>query len=263
MKIGISGHLGFIGHQLAQKFEARGDYVAIFNGDIRNPQTFDDINFTYDYFYHFAAPSSQVQFIRNPQYCIETTLVGFMNVASKCKKNNVKLVYPSTGILSHGRSNEYARCKAICEDYAQNMDSIGLRIFASYGPYEKHKKDYASVPYLFAKEIVNDRSPVVYGSGNQLRDFIYIDDAINAIIQIAENSDKKVVDIGSGHSVSFNEIIDIIYAITKKKQNITYVPKPNEYVDETHAGIEEMIKYYRPKINLYAGLHTIIESLKQ
>jgi nucleoside-diphosphate-sugar epimerase len=263
MKIGITGHLGFIGKQLIQKFELRGDYVNIFSGDIRDPKTFLDINYTYDYFYHFAAPSSQVQFARNPQYCIETTLVGFMNIATACKRNNVKLVYPSTGILSHGKANEYARCKAICEDYAQNMESIGLRIFASYGPYEGHKRDFASVPYLFAKEVVNGRKPVVFGSGEQVRDFIYIDDAINAIVELAENSNKKVVDIGSGVSVSFNEILKIIYEITKKPNNVVYVPKPNEYVDETHANVEEMLTYYRPRISLHTGLNRIIESLKQ
>ena len=263
MKIGITGHLGFIGSQLVAKFEARGDNVIIFDGDIRSIETFKNLDFTYDYFYHFASPSSQVQFLQNPEYCIETTLLGFINVAGACKSNNVRLVYPSTGILRHGRSNEYARCKAICEDYAQNMDSIGLRIFASYGPHEGHKKNYASVPFLFAKEVLNDRSPMVYGSGEQLRDFIYIDDAVNAIVKIAESSDQKIVDIGSGNSVSFNEILNLIYTITNKNNNAIYIPKPNEYVDKTYANISEMSKYYIPQINLFDGLKNIINFLKE
>lgn len=261
MKIGITGHSGFIGSQLIKKFEERGDEVIVIQGDIRRLYSFEIIDFTFDYFYHFAAPSSQVQFLKNPEYCIETTLSGFINVAQVCNENNVKLIYPSTGILSHGQSNEYARCKAICEDYTKNIDSIGLRIFASYGPYEGHKKNYASVPYLFIKDILNNRSPIVYGTGNQLRDFIYIEDAINAIIEVAENSEKKIVDIGTGNSVSFNEILDIIYKITNKKNNAIYIPKPNEYVDETHANIEEMFKYYNPQVSLYDGISNIIDFL--
>jgi UDP-glucose 4-epimerase len=263
MKIGVTGNLGFIGKQLIQKFRLRNDNVVIFDGDIRDPNSFKELNYTYDYFYHFASPSSQVQFLKNPEYCIETTLLGFMNVASACKINNIKLVYPSTGILSHGASNEYARCKAICEDYTKNMNSIGLRIFASYGPYENHKQDYASVPYLFTKEIFNNRSPIVFGTGDQLRDFIYIEDAVNAIIKVAENSDKKTVDIGSGNSVSFNEILNTIYNIIKKKNNAIYIAKPNQYVDKTYANIEEMSKYYTPEISLHNGLENILNSLKE
>ncbi len=263
MKIGITGHLGFIGSQLVDKFKTRGDDVVIFDGDIRNIETFENLDFTYDYFYHFASPSSQVQFLQNAEYCIDTTLTGFINVATACKRNNVKLVYPSTGILSHGNSNEYARCKSICEDYAQNMSSIGLRIFASYGPNEDRKQNYASVPYLFAKEIVNDRAPVVFGDGNQLRDFIYIDDAVNAIIKIAENSEKKIVDIGSGVSVSFNEILNTIYTIVEKENNAIYIPKPNQYVDKTYANIDEMSKYHTPQVDLLSGLKNILNCFKE
>jgi UDP-glucose 4-epimerase len=109
---------------------------------------------------------------------------------------------------------------------------------------------------------VNNRAPVVFGDGNQLRDFIYIDDAVNAIIKIAENSEKKIVDIGSGISVSFNEILNTIYTVVEKENNAIYIPKPNAYVDKTYANIDEMSKYHSPQVDLLSGLKNILNCFK-
>lgn len=260
MKIGITGVDGFIGRQLAGTLKARGDTVLVITGDIRDPETFKGIDYSFDYVYHFAAPSSQVQFKRKPQYCVETTLKGFMNVADATRKAGVRLVYPSTGILSHGQANEYARCKAICEDYAPE-DSIGLRIFATYGPQEAHKGDWASVPYLFAKDLVEGRKPLVFGSGEQVRDFIYIDDTVNAIITLAEQCRDRIVDIGSGTSRSFNEILTLLRQLIPDAPEPVYVDKPTNYVDETHADVTRLHDFYVPKTDIKTGLTNIVELL--
>ena len=260
MKIGITGVKGFIGNQLAVRLSELGHDVYPIVGDIRDSETFRAIDYTYDYVYHFAAPSSQVQFKRASQFCIDSTFKGFMNVADACDFNGVRLVYPSTGILSHGQTNEYARCKAICEDYAPT-NSIGLRIFATYGPQEAHKGDYASVPYLFAKDIVQGRQPLIFGSGEQVRDFIFIDDTVNSIITLAEQCREKIVDIGSGTSLSFNNMLEMIYEITGKENNAIYIERPDNYVDETHADTTLLNKFYVPKTELKTGLTKIIESI--
>lgn len=260
MKIGITGINGFLGSQLANKLFESGHDVIPVDGDIRNRETFDVIDYSFDYVYHFAAPSSQVQFKRAPRFCIDSTIKGFMNVADACEQNGVRLIYPSTGILSHGQTNEYARCKAICEDYAPD-NALGLRIFATYGPQEGHKGDYASVPYLFAKDIVQGRQPVIFGTGEQVRDFIYIDDTVNSIITLAEQCREKIVDIGSGTSISFNDMLAMIYEITGQENNAIYIERPQNYVDETHADTILLNKFYTPKTDVKTGLTKIIESI--
>lgn len=264
-KVAITGiDSGFIADKLAQHLTSLGATVWDLDGDIRDPHTFDDLDYSYDYLFHFAAPSSQILFKRKPEYCVDVTVNGFMNALRACREHGVKLIYPSTGLLSAGDTNEYARCKKICEDIAigTKADAIGVRIFASYGPSEGHKRDYASVPYIFLRDMVKGKRPLIYGDGNQKRDFIYIDDVVAALAVIAEECNDQTIDIGSGKSVSFNDIIEVANDILKQEIKPVYVDKPGGYVDETNATVDKLKEYYEPKTTLYQGIKNIIEGIK-
>lgn len=273
-KVAITGVDGFIGKALFEAlinsttdlefmFESEV-MVHILDGDIRDPETFAKLDHTYDYLFHFAAPSSQVLFKRNPAYCIETTLKGIMNAAQVCRDYGIRLIYPSTGLLSSDRYNEYAMCKKISEDYVKGlkMDALGVRIFATYGPGEGHKADFASVPYLFARDMVRGKDPVIFGDGEQVRDFMYIDDVVQAILYAAEECYDDVLDIGSGHQISFNRIITELAIITETAANPDYIPKPNGYVKETAANPTRMYDFYKPKVAFVEGLKKTVESIK-
>jgi UDP-glucose 4-epimerase len=264
-KVAVSGHDGFLGRELTNKLVELGANVYSIVGDIRDPETFKALDYTYDYVFHFAAPSSQVLFKRQPDYAIETTIKGFLNVAKKCREEGIKLIYPSTGVLSQGGTNEYSRCKQLCEDYhrGSGLDALAVRIFATYGEQEYRKRDFASVPYLFARDIVNGKSPVVFGDGSQVRDFVYITDVINAITILAEECNDPVIDIGSGESVSFNTIIDSINNLVTEPVKPTYVNKPANYVQETSANVNRLHDFYIPQTNLETGIRAIIDALNR
>ncbi len=264
-KVALTGARGFIGKALKEQLEFEGATVVVLDGDIRDRRTFDVLDFSFDYLFHFAAPSSQVQFKRMPSYCIQTTLSGFMNAATAAKRHGIRLVYPSTGLLSMGEANEYARCKKICEDYAagKNMDAIGIRIFATYGPGEAHKRDYASVPYLFARDMVNGKSPTIFGDGKQVRDFIYIDDVVTSILVLAEECPDAVVDVGSGEQVSFNRLVEIINKDQDDTIEPIYVEKPGGYVLETAANPSRLHDFYTPAINIEQGIGQMIDAIKE
>jgi len=183
-RVAVTGY-GFLAGGLIKALIDMGAEVFINTGDLRDTLTFArvveiedgavrysrdsvrELNYTFSYVFHFASPSSQILFKRNPRYCIDVTLNSFLAISKQCKENGIKLIYPSTGLLSQGKTNEYASCKKMCEDIhlAEGMDAIGLRIFATYGPGEGHKRDYASVPYLFARDMVRGRGIEVYGNG--------------------------------------------------------------------------------------------------
>lgn len=266
--VAVTGVRGFIGSALVKALEEAGAYVQIITGDIRDPESFSELSYEYDYLFHFAAPSSQVQFARDPKYCIETTIKGFINALEVCQKYGIKLIYPSTGLLSQNKFNEYAMCKKLCEDMARGTDALGLRIFATYGPGESHKRDYASVPYLFARDIVQGKQPIVFGDGSQSRDFIYIDDMINDILILAEECPDKIIDVGYGMSYSFNDLIDTINDILGIPKGMTggikpiYQEAPNKYVQETHANITRLRQFSQHKTNLHEGIKKLLESLK-
>jgi UDP-glucose 4-epimerase len=264
-KVALTGADGFLGSAIGKALHDAGAEVFALDGDIRDRRTFDSLDFTFDYLFHFGAPSSQVQFKRMPSYCIQTTLTGFMNAATAAKRHGIRLVYPSTGLLSMGEANEYARCKALCEDYARgkNMDAIGLRIFATYGPGEGHKRDYASVPYLFARDVVAGNNPVVFGDGEQVRDFIYIDDVVNAVLILAEECADPVIDIGSGEQTSFNKICELLGNVNASTVQPLYKEAPNGYVKETAADPKRLHEFYRPVVSLERGIREIVKSLKE
>ncbi len=260
-KVAITGVDGFLGNALGRKLSDLGADITILDGDIRDINTFN-INYSYSYLFHFAAPSSQVLFQKQPMYCVETTINGFINAAKVCRETGTKLIYPSTGLLSQNRFNEYAMCKKICEDiHKGGVDALGLRIFATYGAGEKHKRDIASVPYLFARSILNGKSPEVFGDGEQRRDFIYIDDCANAIVKLAEEA-EGVIDVGSGNPISFNKIVGVINNVLGTDIKPKYIPKPDNYVNETCAHPNKMLEYYQPKVSFEQGMKEVICELQ-
>lgn len=270
-RVAITGHDGFIGSALVKLLQEQlGAEVTALLGDIRDPQTFSVLSHEYDYLFHFGSPSSQVLFARNKEYCADVTLNGFFNAAKACKRNGIKLIYPSTGLLSQGKTNEYAMCKLICEEYADvmNVDSLGIRIFATYGPGEQRKRDYASVPYLFARDMANDKQPLIYGDGEQVRDFIYIDDVVAAIAILAESCNDPVIDVGSGQQVSFNQLVKIInvnlFAADENSYiKPKYIQSPAGYVQETLAHPSKLHLYYQPRTSIIEGMDKTLESINR
>ena len=268
-KIAVTGVNSFIGSAVVKRLQNLGAEVYSITGDTRDLSSFSLIDYKFDYLFHFAAPSSQVLFKRKPAYCIETTLKGLMNAAETCRKHGIRLIYPSTGLLSSDRYNEYAMCKKISEDYVKGLgiDALGVRIFATYGPGEGHKADYASVPYLFARDLVQGKTPVIYGDGTQSRDFVFIDDVVGAIVHLAEECHDPIIDVGSGVKTSFNELIEIIrlniQLYSNSKPDVEYIDRPAGYVDETKADPTALKNYYDLQVDIPLGVKRMVDTFKR
>lgn len=264
-RVAVTGFSGFIGKELVAALENEGAVIQFLFGDIRDPETFSQVDHNTDYLFHFAAPSSQILFARQPALCTEVTIKGFINAVDACKRSGARLIYPSTGLLSQGRTNEYANCKRFCEEYAAaaGIDSLGIRIFATYGPGEAHKADYASVPYLFARDMVLGKAPVVFGDGSQKRDFVYIDDTAAAILVLADACRLPVIDLGSGVAVTFKGIIDGLRTIIPAGPDAVFVERPGNYVEETLADTHPLQQFYTPAIAFDEGLKRTVESIKE
>ncbi len=246
--------------------------------DVRDKAFVSEWSYDFDYIFHFGAPCSVIQFNRSPVESILNTIQGFRNVATLADEHNAKLIYPSSGnvygnINSPMReedkpepSNAYAACKLLCEEEAQEycFDSVGLRIFAGYGYGEQQKGDLASVVTLFMNDITMRRPIIVYGDGEQRRDFIYIDDVVDAIISAAERECSLIVNVGVGTSYSFNELITtlLVELDINSDRNVKYVGKPSSYVENTCADttrMENELKIY--PLLLHEGIRCYLERL--
>jgi UDP-glucose 4-epimerase len=217
----ITGYNGFIGNALLRKIG--GETV-----DVKNLP--DRIHARY--FLHFASPSSNVLFSDDIS-CVEESIVDFIEVCKYCRKKRIKLIFPSSANI-YLNNNPYSQTKTAMENIARAYlpsNHLALRIFAGYGVGEDHKKDYASVVYQWVKGMIRWESPVIYGDGRQSRDFVYIDDIVDNIV---DNLDTiGFMDIGTGRSVSFNQVVKLINKLLGRNIKPVYVDKPNNYVEET------------------------------
>lgn len=230
-------------------------------GDIRDKKIFakiPDVN----YILHLASPSSIILFNKNPNECIDITLNGFINILNFAKEKKIeKLIYPSSGsvygkndypfnesIVSPQPINIYGKTKLACEYiariYSEYFSIIDLRIFAGFGPEENHKKDFASVISIFIKKALNNEVIEIFGDGNQTRDFVYIDDITEAINKLFKLNFVGILNIGSGRSISFMEIINLIKKYFKNLK-VKYISKPINYLINTKADITLYKKLFK------------------
>ncbi len=296
----VTGGSGFIGQNLVKKLINEGANVWVIDnfsfgsskksldkksnlieGDVRDKSILNQLpDIKFDYYFHFAAPSSIVLFNKDLELCREITIQGFLNAIDFCRSRNIRLIYPSTGSLYSGAKaphseetilnlpalNEYAKVKLELEKIQKEnpeVSSLGLRIFAGYGPGEYLKGEFASVPYLFAKDMLENNSPVIFGDGAQTRDFIFIEDVIEAIITLAENAKEPIINIGSGTSVSFNQIVSILNKLLNTNIKPKYIERPPKYLETTLADTALLNKYYRPKWDMEKGLAETIKDIKE
>ncbi len=227
--------------------------IKLIEGDVSKKETWNNVPTDIDYIFHFAGPSSITLFNRTPEKCFNETVFGLYNTLEFAKKNPCvkKVIYPSTGSLYAGNNpphkeniytkprNSYAWAKASCESlassYSDFVKSIGLRIFAGYGPGEEWKKDFGSILYLFIRDSLNENPPVIFGDGNQTRDFVYIDNIVEAIVKSSQIDYTGIVNVGTGIPVSFNNLLEIIQKETGNRIPPKYIKKDQNYVENLKA----------------------------
>jgi UDP-glucose 4-epimerase len=254
--------------------------ICFYEDDVTNRKIFEKLKkHDIDYIFHLASPSSVILYNRNPIECFNTTIDSFLNILTFAKNNGVKkIVYPSSGSV-YGKAkppqketdlpqplNLYAVAKLACENIAKcfpDVEVVFLRIFAGYGPFEDHKKDFASPLTLFLNSIMNNERPIVFGDGKQARDFVYVDDVIKAFVNSLKLEGNYIINVGSGRSYSFNFVIQTINEMLGKNLKPVYVKKPVNYLEKTHADIKLMQKLLKIEpLDLRSGLKKYLEFLK-
>jgi len=219
MKATITGSHGFIGSNLNE--------LLIKNGW----ETYSMLRPDVDYVFLFGSPSSDHWFQNALGYSLRETIDNFISACEYCKEHKIKLIYPSSGVVYEGKT-PYARCKQALDTISKIYDNVlGLRIFAGYGVGEEHKGEYASIVYKFCKDMKQGKRPVIWGDGNQTRNFMYIDDITKTIL--CYKDEKGFFDIGTSLSYSFNEIVKIINVQLGTNIEPIYIERPDIYITET------------------------------
>ena len=145
---------------------------------------------------------------------------------------------------------------------------MGLKYFNVYGPREFYKNKTASMVVQFGHQILKGETPRLFeGSDKILRDFIYIEDVIQANIKACKPKKSGVYNVGTGVARSFEDIVDILQKNLKASKNKEYIPNPyiGQYQFFTQANIETSKKFldFKPKYSLEDGIKEYIPEIKR
>ena len=155
-------------------------------------------------------------------------------------------------------------CSVFCKIFG--LETISLRYFNVFGPYQDPASQYAAAIPAFVTAILKDEPPTIYGDGEQSRDFTYIDNIVDAnlLAARAKRTQGEVVNIACGQAVTVNEIIDMINNLLGKNVKPQYTdPRPGD-VKHSLADITaaKNLIDYQPKVSFNDGLRLAIDWYK-
>jgi len=139
-----------------------------------------------------------------------------------------------------------------------NFPIVSLRYFTVYGPRQRPDMAFNK----FVRNLINVKEIMIYGNGEQTRDFTYIDDVVRATILAAENDGVgEVLNIGGGSRISINKVISILEEITGKEAKIKYIEKQRGDVMHTYADVNKAKRLlgWNAKVNIKDGLKKYVE----
>ncbi|MFA5384806.1 MAG: SDR family oxidoreductase [Eubacteriales bacterium] len=187
-----------------------------------------------DYIFHEAAVTSVPRSIDDPLTTNDVNITGTLNVLTAARDNKVKKVVYASSSAVYGNNpdmplkEEYAPdplspyavskiageyfCKIFTEIYS--LPTVSLRYFNVYGPRQDPDSQYAAVIPIFIKYLLAKEPPVIYGDGEQTRDFIFVKDIAQANILAALSNVTGPVNVGAGKTTSVNKLAGILIMLT-------------------------------------------------
>ena len=302
MKYVVTGGAGFIGSHLTEKLIKQGDVVTVLDnlntgkeknlelvkekiefvkGSILDTKLLEEITKNVDGVFHQAALASVQDSFTKPDEYYDVNVNGTENIFKLSKKHGFKVVYASSSSV-YGNPiriptkesddtnpiNPYAETKLKAEELAiqyskMGVNVIGLRYFNVFG--KRQSKEYAGVIKLFLEQIRNESPPKINGNGTQSRDFVHVDDVVNANI-MSMNSDvtHEFFNVGTNSSITVLDLAKTVIEASRLNIEPIFGPGLEGDVDKTIANIDliEQKIGWKPSVMLVDWLKEIISSKK-
>ena len=261
-----------------EKFSEKIDFFEV---DIRDFNAIEDILKNVDGVFHEAALASVQDSFRIPDEFFDVNVNGTENIFKIAKKLGIKVVYASSSSVygnpisipikeNDGKNpfNPYAKTKLeddkLAEKYAKNgLKVIGLRYFNVFGP--RQSKEYAGVIRLFLERIQQGLPPLINGDGLQVRDFVYVDDVVNAnMLAMESNVNGEFFNIGTNSVVSVLDLANMIIKFSGLKLKPIHRPPVPGDVKATQADITKakMMLKWKPTTSLKDWLKSAVLDVK-
>lgn len=301
MRILVTGGAGFIGSNVADRFVELGHEVAVFDdlssgfrefvpararfyhGDLRDAAAVERAvaDFRPELVDHHAAQIDVRHSVTDPVFDAATNILGAISLMQSCTRHGVrKFVYASTGgaLYGEGRSlpatedhpvnpeAPYGASKHTVEHYLylwkllHGLDYTVLRYPNVYGPRQNPHGE-AGVNAIFIGLMLEGKRPRIFGTGDQVRDYLYVGDVVEANVRALEGGSGEMVNLGTAHGTSVLDIVRELNAILGTAiEPIHEPPRPGEvqriYLDATRA---KQVLGWEPTVSFSEGLRRTVE----
>jgi UDP-glucose 4-epimerase len=297
----ITGGAGFLGSALSNRLLRQGHHVRVLDDlSTGNPDALDpEIHFTrgdindrpklwtllqdIDCVYHLAARVSVPESVLFPRDYNEVNVGGTATLMEAARDAGTpRVVLTSSGAVYGDQESElmmesmsphplspYAVSKLAAEWYVRTIGALSgietliLRIFNAYGPGQRIPPAHPPVIPSFIRQAKQNGTLIFHGDGNQTRDYVYVDDVVNALAAAAtvQGMDGEVINVGSGQETSVRELARQVIDITGGKPEEVYNPRVTSGVSRMCADISKAkgALDYVPMISLENGLRLTLE----
>lgn len=292
MKVLVTGAAGFVGSNLAVRLAAEGHTVTAcdnflsatwknlipFKGDIVTHDVASDCSRLldlgpFDAIFHQGSITDTT--VMDQKFMMHNNVEGFRNILNLAVRWEARVIWASSASI-YGQNpapnketqppqplNVYAYSKLalerLADQYRPNAPKplIGLRYFNVYGPNEDHKGKFASMIHQLAKLMREGKRPRIFTAGQQRRDFVYIDDVLQANLKALTCKTGGVFNVGSGRAFSFNDVVRELNRVFKIDLQPDYFENPYSFTqDWTEADLthSRSVLGYEPKFDVPKGI---------
>jgi ADP-L-glycero-D-manno-heptose 6-epimerase len=277
-----NGNLKSFGH-FKNLLGFRGEVIS---GDINDKVLLATLakNYKFDYIFHEAAISDTTALEQD--LMIQTNVNAFKDLLDMAVAHGANMIYASSGAtygdaLSPQRvgreapQNVYGFSKLMMDHLARqytqkfkNISIVGLRYFNVYGPREFFKNKTASMVVQFGHQLLSGKNPKLFENSDQiLRDFIYIEDIVQANVLAMHPKENGVFNVGTGKARSFQSMVDILQQELGTSYPCEYIPNPyvGRYQFHTEADIQSTrdVLGYSPRYEFEEGIAAYVPEIKR
>lgn len=258
------------------------DDIELITGDIRDFDTVAKAVKKIDFVLHQAAVPSVPKSVNDPITSNSANINGTLHVLEASRKADVKRVVIASSSSVYGESEElpkhegmvplplspYAITKLTGEYYCRvfwqlyGFETVALRYFNIFGPRQDPNGDYAPVIPKFITAIQEGVAPIVFGDGEQSRDFTFVDNAVaaNLMAATADGMAGEAFNVACGAQFTLNQLLDKLRAILGSDQQARYDPTRVGDIMHSYADITKIRKVgYKPVVEFDDGLARTVE----
>jgi len=252
--------------------------ITFMKGSITDLETVQKAMLQAEFVIHLAARTSVPRSVKDPLDTNRINVDGTLNVLLAARDNKVKRVVFAASSSAYGETpalpktedmqpfpiSPYGVSKYVGELYAQafqrcyGLECVSLRYFNIFGPRQDPDSPYSGVLSRFATAFLDDGQPLVYGDGEQTRDFTFVENAVQANLLACEapGAFGKVFNVGTGSRVSLNHTLELLRKISGKNLQAKYEPPRDGDIRDSQAEIRSArdILGYEPTVFFEEGL---------